>query len=340
MADYNGMKVPELKKLLQERSLTQAGNKADLIARLVENDKAQAKDDEPEAGKLFFYRPAHLCSLCICLVSIAPFASLPTSSDMASTILLLKDYDLEIDLFLDITADPPPTEAKKPAEDEIDYDDDDFPAPAKSPAKPAAAAAPSSPAETKKPAPAPTPAPVAAADPEATTVEAPAAAAEPTVPLTQNLPPTNAQTEAEKRAARAARFGIAEDKTSEEAQKISRAARFGLAADDVSALDNALPDRPLKRGRKEGEVVADEGQGKKQRQGAGRDAGNNRERGPRNGGGGNQRGQRRNGGGVSKEGAAPVNNGQRRGAGGASGGMSAADKAKLEARAKRFAAAT
>jgi len=71
MADYNGMKVPELKKLLQERSLTQAGNKADLIARLVENDKAQAKDDEPEAGKLLLShdallrRPPRFPFLCI-----------------------------------------------------------------------------------------------------------------------------------------------------------------------------------------------------------------------------------------------------------------------------------
>lgn len=50
MADYNSLKVPELKKLLNERGLTQAGNKADLIARLVENDKEQAKASEPKAG--------------------------------------------------------------------------------------------------------------------------------------------------------------------------------------------------------------------------------------------------------------------------------------------------
>lgn len=67
MADYNGMKVPELKKLLQERSLTQAGNKADLIARLVENDKAQAKDDEPEAGKLFSKCSSLPPSHCLCI---------------------------------------------------------------------------------------------------------------------------------------------------------------------------------------------------------------------------------------------------------------------------------
>lgn len=42
MADkYSALKVPELKKLLQEKSLPVAGNKADLIARLVEHDKAQ-----------------------------------------------------------------------------------------------------------------------------------------------------------------------------------------------------------------------------------------------------------------------------------------------------------
>jgi len=47
MADYNSMKVPELKKLLSERSLTQAGNKADLIARLVENDNQKATESNP-----------------------------------------------------------------------------------------------------------------------------------------------------------------------------------------------------------------------------------------------------------------------------------------------------
>lgn len=46
------MKVPELKKLLSERSLPQSGNKADLIARLQEYDKQQAaKNAEPQAGK-------------------------------------------------------------------------------------------------------------------------------------------------------------------------------------------------------------------------------------------------------------------------------------------------
>jgi len=39
MADYSTFKVPDLKKLLQERGLTISGNKAELIARLQEADK-------------------------------------------------------------------------------------------------------------------------------------------------------------------------------------------------------------------------------------------------------------------------------------------------------------
>ncbi len=42
MAEYTAMKVPDLKKLLGERGIPQAGNKADLIARLVEDDKKKA----------------------------------------------------------------------------------------------------------------------------------------------------------------------------------------------------------------------------------------------------------------------------------------------------------
>jgi SAP domain-containing ribonucleoprotein len=45
MADYATLKVPDLKKLLQERQLPASGNKADLIARLQEHDKAS---EEPK----------------------------------------------------------------------------------------------------------------------------------------------------------------------------------------------------------------------------------------------------------------------------------------------------
>lgn len=42
MSDYASLKVPELKKLLAEKKLSQTGNKADLIARLQEADKKDA----------------------------------------------------------------------------------------------------------------------------------------------------------------------------------------------------------------------------------------------------------------------------------------------------------
>lgn len=59
MADYNSMKVPELKKLLTERSLPHTGNKADLIARLTEDDKQKAAASAaPQAGKLLRHPPA------------------------------------------------------------------------------------------------------------------------------------------------------------------------------------------------------------------------------------------------------------------------------------------
>ncbi|KAL6862289.1 hypothetical protein J3F83DRAFT_745772 [Trichoderma novae-zelandiae] len=50
MADYTTLKVPELKKLLAEKKLPQTGNKADLIARLHEDDKKNAAS-APEADK-------------------------------------------------------------------------------------------------------------------------------------------------------------------------------------------------------------------------------------------------------------------------------------------------
>ena len=42
MVDYTSSKVPELKKLLQDRQLPISGNKADLIARLQEDDNKKA----------------------------------------------------------------------------------------------------------------------------------------------------------------------------------------------------------------------------------------------------------------------------------------------------------
>lgn len=51
MADYASLKVPELKKLLAEKSLSQTGNKADLIARLVEDDKKNATEEDSKPAE-------------------------------------------------------------------------------------------------------------------------------------------------------------------------------------------------------------------------------------------------------------------------------------------------
>jgi SAP domain-containing ribonucleoprotein len=56
MSDYASLKVPELKKLLQEKGLPVTGNKADLIARLQENDKKNAPADEAKPGKKHLYQ--------------------------------------------------------------------------------------------------------------------------------------------------------------------------------------------------------------------------------------------------------------------------------------------
>ena len=55
------MKVPELKKLLQGRELPVAGNKADLIARLQQDDEKKDEGAPKPAGggkSLFFFPPA------------------------------------------------------------------------------------------------------------------------------------------------------------------------------------------------------------------------------------------------------------------------------------------
>ena len=71
MADYSSLKVPELKKLLTERGLPHIGNKADLIARLTENDTQKADAGAAPAGKLsrsIFSRPtARSQSPVVCL---------------------------------------------------------------------------------------------------------------------------------------------------------------------------------------------------------------------------------------------------------------------------------
>ncbi|KAL1841925.1 hypothetical protein VTJ49DRAFT_6316 [Mycothermus thermophilus] len=319
MADYNSMKVPELKKLLTERGLPHTGNKADLIARLTENDKQKAADAAPKAAE-----PA--------------------------------------------------------VEDEIDYEDDDIPATkpdtavakqATTTAAPAAAPAKDTPAETKPAAEADTApanetaAPTAAstteskpADATTTTDAAPATDAAATTtaesteapkpaPFSANLPPTDAQIEAEKRAKRAERFGLKNDPAlNEQARLAARAARFGLSAEQVSALDSALPDRvPKKRGRGAGEggESGDANANAKRAKGGEKPQGQQQNQQRHRGGNGGRRHHRGGRGGGGGGGQQQNSNAAKGGRGGGGGGGGAkidpAEKAKLEARAKRFAAA-
>lgn len=81
-SEYASMKVPELKKLLGERGLVQSGNKADLIARLQENDSAQQSKPaaaEGNARRLLASWIFLFCRLPILSIDIWPFSSFASS---------------------------------------------------------------------------------------------------------------------------------------------------------------------------------------------------------------------------------------------------------------------
>ncbi|KAI1398252.1 hypothetical protein F4819DRAFT_489738 [Hypoxylon fuscum] len=283
MSDYNALKVPELKKLLQEKSLPVTGNKADLIARLQEHEKPK---------------------------NAAPVAE---------------------------------------AEDEIDYSDDDIPATTAKPAEPTESAKPAEPAE-----PTPAPADEKAAEPvapvkdvpesapeaapeAATTAEKPAEAATeeeakeeaPKPDFSAHLPASKADEEARKRAERAKRFGIVENE--EEKKKVERVEKFGVDQSSLAkSLDSALPEkRAPKRGR-EGANADGERGAKRQNQ--------NRTQNQNDNSGGRQRGRGRFRGG-SRQGGPPRKEGNQGGARGKPNTFNdPTEKAKAEARAKRFAA--
>ena len=50
MPDYEKLKVQDLKKLLSERALPVSGNKAELVARLVEHDREDGGGKKPGAA--------------------------------------------------------------------------------------------------------------------------------------------------------------------------------------------------------------------------------------------------------------------------------------------------
>lgn len=158
--------------------------------------------------------------------------------------------------------------------------------------------------------------------------EEPASTEAPKADFSAHLPASSADEEARKRAERAKRFGIVEN--DEIKKKVTRAERFGVdEATLVSGLDAALPEkRPPKRGREGSNADAADRGAKRQ---------NN---------GGRQRGRgRRHQGGGGRPGGAPRNEGRNEGrneskSNGGKGRPSfvndPTEKAKAEARAKRF----
>lgn len=232
MADYSQLKVPDLKKLLQERGLVISGNKADLIARLQEDDSKKAGSG---AGK-FPYRHAlsrdmsNQSSMLTCLCAAAGEDEIdwdeddnkPTTEPAAAAVAAGGQGQVS-----NPTAVP---------NQKVDID-------------------PSTTTDSKvtKGEDAPKAADGAVASSGATTTDPTAAAEEPKPDFSIGLEESDAQKEAAKRAARAKRFGIPEN---EEAKKLAeRAKKFGLDQKDtvVEGLDSALPERRAKRGREDKE---------------------------------------------------------------------------------------
>jgi SAP domain-containing ribonucleoprotein len=182
----------------------------------------------------------------------------------------------------------------------------------------------------------------AVATTEATTTEKAAEAAPAETAATEEAPKENfslnlsasdATEEARKRAERAKRFGITEASTVDDAEKkkAERAQRFGVETGDLSkSLDAALPERERrsKRGREE-----DQGGRDTKRQTTG---GRGGRRGDRNQNQNDNRGRGRNQNQNQNQGQAQGGRPQRTKKQPAA--IDPADKAKMDARAKRFAA--
>ncbi|KAG9239298.1 hypothetical protein BJ875DRAFT_436726 [Amylocarpus encephaloides] len=201
MADYNALKVPDLKKVLQERGLVISGNKADLIARLQEHDKkggggAGGEDeidwDEDDTK-----------------ATAAPAVAAVAAGGQVANPTAIPNQE-EVDTVPSTTKDLKVASEGEPKSTE-------------------------------------------AASTDAPKTEAPPVA-EPEAPkhdFTAGIQQSDADKEAEKRAARAKRFGMSED---DEANKLAdRAKKFGLdnQTERVKGLDSALPERRAKRTRED-----------------------------------------------------------------------------------------
>ncbi|KAL7269564.1 hypothetical protein RUND412_007762 [Rhizina undulata] len=315
--DYNKLKVSELREALQKRSLSTSGIKSDLIARLVEADNAAS-------------RPAA--------------SSTPTATGASTHLPTADDYEVDWDNDDETTPAPNPastldtakatkTSAENPNDDRSEVEKpkkksiaalfDDAPASSSRIPKPAAAAGtiqnpptqPSSPSTVSE-----------------DTNGAKPAAQKPVQPsYSANLPGTSIEEELERRKVRAKRFGINPEED-EAIKKLEREKRFATGEQqnkpEVKGLDSALPERQERKRRQDG----GEGRNNDKRPRAGNNNNRNHNNNGSGHGGRRQQSNRRH----------PGNRVERRSGNGGSGGSILDDpteKAKAEARAKKFGVA-
>ncbi|KAI1003817.1 hypothetical protein K3495_g4393 [Podosphaera aphanis] len=193
---YPSLKVPDLKKLLQERGLVVSGNKAELISRLQEDDKKAGNDIAGE-DEIDWDEDDKTTTIT------------PTITLTSSTVVQEASKKVEVPINIDIQQ-PSITVETMVVEDIPQVTENSTILPATGSDKAS---------EVQK------------------------------QEFTIGLEQSDALKEAEKRAARAKRFGIPQDE--EAIKRAERAKKFGTLVKDqvVETLDTALPDRRPKRTR-------------------------------------------------------------------------------------------
>ncbi|KAJ4293154.1 hypothetical protein N0V90_008436 [Kalmusia sp. IMI 367209] len=261
MPEYTKLKNAELDALLKERGLPHGGKKADMVARLAEDDKKKASDADPTASKAAHPEdeidwddedtPADAGKG-------AATASAPAKDNTKGS---AQAVVTETDTVAKAGGIGQPPNPQAVPNQKVDIDPsktDDLSV--KPPTEDAEASTGATAEEPKEPAP----------------------------DYAQGIAATNLDTEIEKRKARAKRFGLkVED--DESLKKLERAKKFGESG-PPKGLDEALPERTerKKRGREDNEDG-----GRNKRRGGGR-AGGNRGRGDGNRDGDRRRDNREN----------------------------------------------
>jgi SAP domain-containing ribonucleoprotein len=218
MPEYTKLKNAELEALLKERGLPHTGKKAEMVARLQEDDKKT--ESEPTAE---------------------PSQAKPKSTSAEDEI------DWDDDATAPEASKAAPASSENPAQASKSSTASKAKVPAKSQPAKSVESEPSAPAEADD---------KTATDAPETTEEKPKEKTP--VDFSIGLANTTVDEEIEKRRARAKKFGLEEiDPLAEEAlRRLERAKKFG-ETDGPRGLNEALPDRSHKRGRDEGDERGD-----------------------------------------------------------------------------------